>query len=148
PDFKADQITGEDFKNYLNKTYKRIEKYSVTGDDNPEIVNSYSISKELFDIVHANLKLSKHYFSGLDAIIVKIDLKSNDQRVYYNYRKDRLIFGIGQRYVWCIDNKKNYLRYISKTPIEAVYEPFEKGKEAYLNSTHDFSRQDIHDLTI
>ncbi|MGX1753447.1 McrB family protein [Sphingobacterium sp. NPDC055346] len=148
PDFKADKITGEDFKINLNKTYKRIEKYSVTGGDNPEIINNYSISKELFDIVHANLKLSKHYFSGLDAIIVKIDLKSNDQRVYYNYRKDTLIFGIGQRYVWCIDNKKNYLRYISKTPTEAVYEPFEKGKEAYLNSTHDFSRQDILDLTI
>src|SRR5690606_33016380 len=126
----------------------RIEKHSAKAKNDQQLVNRDNISKELFDIVHANLEQSKYYFAGLDAIIEKVDLKANDQRVYYNYRKHRLIFGVGQRYIWCIDSKKNHLRYISKVPTELLNEPFEKGKEAYLNSTQDFSRHDIPDLTI
>ncbi|WP_159636951.1 McrB family protein [Sphingobacterium composti Ten et al. 2007 non Yoo et al. 2007] len=151
PDFQADQISNVDFNINLDKTYKRIEKHLnvnqpiKSGDG--DLLNPI-VSRELNDIVHLNLEQSKYYFSVLDKIIDKVDLKQDDQRVYYNYRKGRLIFGVGQRYVWCINNKKNYLRYISKKPNEVSSEKFEGGKEAYLNYSQDFSRKDISDLTI
>lgn len=148
PDFKASQITAEDFMSRSSAVRSKIEKQSAREGNNQEIVSRGNVSKELFDIIHTNLEQSKYYFAGLDTIIEKINLKPHDQRVYYNYRERRLIFAAGQRYVWCIDKKANYLRYISKAPIEAIYEPFVNGKEAYLNSTRDFPRQDIFDLTI
>lgn len=150
-DFQAEQISNSDFSMNLDKTYKRIEKHfnkqqpNKSGDN--DVLNMH-VSKELYDIVHLNLDHSKYYFSILDSIIDQTNLEQGDQRVYYNFRKGRLIFGVGQRYIWCIDNKKNYLRYISKKPNEVSFEKFENGKEAYLNYSKDFSRQEIADLII
>ena len=93
------------------------------------------VSKDLKKTLIKNQVNINTYFRVIDFLIDQFNLKLGDSRFYFSYEKNQLIFTIGQRYIWNLNN--GLFKYISQNKFEDRAEEFVSGKgvEAYLNYT-------------
>lgn len=92
------------------------------------------ISQELKKILENLGERLIPYFEVMDRIVEDFNLEPNNEKYYFNYRNKRLIFTIGQRYIWNVT--KNEYIYISLTKDEEKFETFGRENQlpdAYLN---------------
>lgn len=83
------------------------------------------------------------YFRILDSIVTQFQLEPNNEKYYFNFNSNELIFTIGQRYVWNVS--KNSYRYISlenRTDNAEVFASSKNVPEAYLNHITEISTTD------
>lgn len=73
------------------------------------------------------------YFKVLRKLIADLSLEETSEKIYFNYEKDTLIFGIGQRYVLNVEKGK-YFRMISKKQGAGGTEKFQTEPKAYFNN--------------
>lgn len=73
------------------------------------------------------------YFKGLDKLLEELDIQRGSEKVYFNYTSKKLVFGIGQRYIFNLDIEG--FRFISDEPVTSRYEQFDGTPKAYLNHT-------------
>src|SRR5690606_18293499 len=98
------------------------------------------------DLKKLLLKLSDRvipYFRILDSIVTQFQLEPNNEKYYFNFNSNELIFTIGQRYVWNVS--KNSYRYISlenRTDNAEVFASSKNVPEAYLNHITEISTTD------
>lgn len=118
PEFKANRVTINEFEDLINRLKKRIEKH-----------------ENLLDKILSNLGtgVTKIYFQVLRQLLKDLGVDQNSERVYFNYDKSTLIFGIGQRYVLNVENN-HFFRMISKNQVLDGAEEFKSEPKAYLTN--------------
>lgn len=88
-----------------------------------------------------NRQQLEEYYSFLDLIIKRFGLEKSDERLVFNTDKNKIVFIIGQRYIWNIETSKNGCRFkvISEKPIGNDYENFDGKPTAFWNKLDDIS---------
>lgn len=82
------------------------------------------------------------YYSFLDKIIEKFNLQQNDQRLVFNFRKNRIACTVGQRYIFRVRNNKSKemaFGIISTDSFTSHYSGFDGTPVAYWNETDQIS---------
>lgn len=118
PEFIGQRITNDEFELSLKKLSERLEK-----------------QESMLNNILAKLseEVANNYLHLLKKLVKDLSLDSNSDKVYFNYEKDKLIFGIGQRYIFNIEQGK-YFRMISKKEAPSGTEEFQNEPKAYLNN--------------
>jgi len=118
PEFKANRVTISEFEDLITRLNKRIEKH-----------------ENLLDKILSNLgaEVTKIYFEVLRRLLKDLGVDQNSERIYFNYDKNTLIFGIGQRYVLNVENN-HFFRMISKNQMLDGAEEFKSEPKAYLTN--------------
>lgn len=95
--------------------------------------NTIEISKELKQILIHQKNHLQSYFDVMDKLVDALDLEPNSDQYYFNYDKkdNRLVFTIGQRYIWRIENEG--FKNLSKEPSKDVTYEFTGNPVAYTN---------------
>ena len=88
-----------------------------------------------------NRQQLEEYYSFLDLIIKRFGLEKSDERLVFNTDKSKIVFTIGQRYIWNIETSKDGCRFkvISEKPISNDYENFDGKPTAFWNKLDDIS---------
>lgn len=84
------------------------------------------------------------YFEVMDKLVEALDLEPNSKQYYFNYNKNdnRLIFTIGQRYVWRLEN--DGFKYLSKYKSNDYIDEFKAKPKVYtirlkqIDNLHNF----------
>lgn len=87
-------------------------------------------------------KQLEEYYDLLDSIIEKFGFQEDDKRLVFNADKNKIVFTIGQRYIWntAIIGKDDYkFRTISEQPISGNFVNFDGSPTAYLCKLNDIS---------
>lgn len=128
------------YKHYLEKNslYKDTYLDILTQDFIFTIVNylavnndDFSISKDLTKILIHQKNYIYDYFDIMDELVDQLDLEPNSDKYYFNYEKNsnKLIFTIGQRYIWRIKNEG--YKYITNNKAENVIYDFSGLPKAF-----------------
>ncbi|MEC4114069.1 AAA family ATPase [Myroides pelagicus] len=84
------------------------------------------------------------YFEVLDYLVDELDLERGSERFYFHYTGSKIVFNIGQRYIW---NVEPWLYgYISLKDDGDIVEPFATSKntyQAYYNKIKDIKNIDF-----
>lgn len=118
PDFKAHRVTSNEFNSLIDRLNKRIEKHGS------------SFDKLLSDLGGGVTQL---YFGILKKLLNDLALEQSSDKIYFNYDNEKLIFGIGQRYIFNLD-KAGFFRMISKNKTVGNVEEFKAEPKAYLTN--------------
>lgn len=118
PDFKAYRVSQNEFDKLIDRLNKRIEKHND------------SLNKILTALGN---KTTETYFKLLERLLNDLGLERDSEKIYFNYDEGKLIFGIGQRYVFNVE-QENYFRMISKNMNVSDAEEFKSEPKAYLNN--------------
>ncbi|UKT65220.1 McrB family protein [Pedobacter mucosus] len=130
PSFIGQRITNEEFSHWNNKLETRV-------------INNTDFFGAL--LIKLGEVITEKYFDTLRKLIFDLDLEITSEKVYFNYEKDKLIFGIGQRYVLNIENNQ-FFRLISKNKVSDNGEEFTSEPKAFLtNYPLDFDLQSHYD---
>lgn len=87
-------------------------------------------------------KQLEEYYDFLDSIIENFGLQENDKRLVFNADKNKIVFTIGQRYIWntATIGKDDYkFRTISEQQISNIFVNFDGSPTAYLCKINDIS---------
>lgn len=128
PKFIGQRITNDEFELSVKKLEKRLSKKEDSFD---------SILNQL------GTEVTRLYFKILKQLITDLGVNTSSEKIYFNYEKNKLIFGIGQRYVLNVEQGK-YFRMISKNDIESGAEQFKNVPQAYLNNFNLNQNIEIH----
>lgn len=85
----------------------------------------------------------EEYYDFLDSVIEKFGFQEDDKRLVFNADKSKIVFTIGQRYIWNTGTfgKDDYkFRAISEEPIGNSYVNFDGNPTAYLCKLSDISQ--------
>ena len=83
-----------------------------------------------------------NYYQFLDEIIENFNLKKNDTRLVFNARKKHIVITIGQRYSFCVHNKKSNeakFQVISDRVFAKEDSSFDGEPVAYWNTTNNIT---------
>lgn len=116
--FKAHRVTPDEFDLLLEKLNNRLEKHGAT------------LSTIIADLGN---EVTDVYFNMLKRLLNDLELDYTSEKIYFNYDKNKLIFGIGQRYVFNIEEGR-FFRLISKNKTLADVEEFKTEPKAYLTN--------------
>lgn len=140
----ADQIIQEELLNNQNfiDTYRNFYPDPGWDDKYLMIQNVLYITSRLasdFDLIEFLKKFNKkqleEYYHFLDEIIQHFNFQEEDKRLVFNADKNKIVFTIGQRYIWNIANqsKKDYkFQTISEQPIGNNFKNYDGKPIAYL----------------
>ncbi|WP_316807312.1 McrB family protein [Pedobacter agri] len=117
PAFIGQRIRNDEFELSLKKLELRLEKQNNPFKD---------ILTQIVD------EVATTYFKLLRRLIGDLGLDNSSQKIYFNYEKDTLIFGIGQRYAMNV-SAKGFYTLISKHKTGNAIEEFAEEK-AYLTN--------------
>ena len=87
-------------------------------------------------------KQLEEYYVFLDSIIENFGFQEDDKRLVFNADKNKIVFTIGQRYIWntATIGKDDYkFRTISEQPISTNFVNFDGSPIAYLCKLNDIS---------
>jgi 5-methylcytosine-specific restriction protein B len=110
------------------KTKPAHQDYFVFGD---QFWRNIEPSKELIETLTALRSDLVSYFEVLDKLMEELDIQRDSEKIYFNYTSKKLVFGIGQRYIFNLDIEG--FRFISDEPVTNRYEQFDGTPKAYLN---------------
>ncbi|MFV0142562.1 McrB family protein [Empedobacter falsenii] len=98
--------------------------------------NEILISQTLKKILVRQQDRLNSYFEIMDQLVEKLSLEPNSDQYYFNYDKkeNRLVFTIGQRYIWRIE--KDLYKYISLNKSDDVLYEFSGSPEAYTKTSN------------
>ena len=105
--------------------------------------NEILISQTLKKILVRQQDRLNSYFEIMDQLVEELSLEPNSDQYYFNYDKkeNRLVFTIGQRYIWRIE--KDLFKYISLNKSEdAIYE-FSGSPEAYTKTSNILDNKNL-----
>lgn len=117
PMFKAHRVQIGEFETLISRMEERIKKHT----------NSFN---DLLSKIDEKVLSTYLYF--LRKLIKDLDLTSGSDKVYFNYDRNTLIFGVGQRYVFNINIGQNF-EILSKQTLNKNSYLFKGSPEAYLN---------------
>lgn len=117
PMFKAHRVQIGEFETLISRMEERIKKHT----------NSFN---DLLSKIDEKVLSTYLYF--LRKLINDLDLTSGSDKVYFNYDRNTLIFGVGQRYVFNINIGQNF-EILSKQTLNKNSYLFKGSPEAYLN---------------
>jgi len=115
--FKAHRVQIDEFENLISRMEKRFEKHT----------NSFN---EL--LAKIDEKVLSTYLYFLRKLIDDLELTSNSDKIYFNYDRNTLIFGVGQRYGFNINVDQSF-EILSKKNLNKNSILFRGEPEAYLN---------------
>jgi 5-methylcytosine-specific restriction protein B len=118
PSFKGYRVTKDEFSSLLDRLNKRIERHDS------------SLANVLSDLGD---KITQTYLNILRRLLSDLGLDENSEKIYFNYEKGKLIFGIGQRYVFNVEHNR-FFRMISKNKILEDIEEFKSEPKAFLTN--------------
>lgn len=132
------------------ETYRSIYPKSTWNDQFLMLQNILFVTnrKDLkeFDILNKFKQFNKtdliNYYQFLDEIIEKFDLKKQDTRLVFNARKRHIALTIGQRYAFCVQNKKSKelkFQVISDCVFAKEDSSFDGEPVAYWNTTNNIT---------
>ena len=134
--------------NFIN-TYRKFYQKPVWDDKYLMIQNVlYVVFREAkdFNLIELFKKFDKkqleEYYDFLDSIIENFGLQENDKRLVFNSNKNKIVFTIGQRYIWntATIGKDDYkFRTISEQKISNNFVNFDGSPTAYLCRLTDIS---------
>src|SRR5690606_16295520 len=111
------------------KTKPAHQDYFAFGD---QFWRNIEPSAELLQTLSTLRSNVKTYFNVLDKLLEELDIQQHSEKVYFNYdTSKKLVFGIGQRYVFNLDTEG--FRFISNEPVTIRYEKFDRTPTAFLN---------------
>jgi len=113
------------------------QDYFIFGD---QFWRNIQPSKELLQILEISKDNLLVYFDILDNLIEELDIQYDSEIAYFNYDSKKLIFGIGQRYIFNL-SKKGF-HFISQDPFSQQFEQFEGPLIAYFNQVSLFDNID------
>lgn len=147
----ANQIIQEDLlvdENLIN-TYRKFYQKPNWNDQYLMIQNIlYVVFRDLkdFNLVELLKKFDKkqleEYYDFLDSIIENFGFQEDDKRLVFNADKNKIVFTIGQRYIWntATIGKDDYkFRTISEQQISNNFVNFDGSPTAYLCKLNDIS---------
>ncbi len=156
----ATQIIGQGVlqEDTFLKTYRQyyIEPY---WDDRYLMIQNilYVVFKDMkeFDLLEILKKFDRKdvedYYSFLDDIIEKYNLQINKHKLVFNFQDKQIIFTIGQRYIFHVNQAKSTdykYRVISEIPISEDYINFDGKPEAYFNKLNTFGQVKLNTILI
>lgn len=118
PSFKAHRVTIAEFNSLQNRLEKRLEKHQ-------------NILRQILDDLGE--RVSYTYLANLRILLAELKLDVSSEKIYFNYEKGKLIFGIGQRYVFNASTD-GYYTMISKNKTAEYIEEFKTETKAYLTN--------------
>lgn len=118
PEFIGQRITNEEFDFWINKLNTRAD-------------NEQDLLMSLLNKLGETT--TNKYFDLLKRLIADLNLDFSSQKVYFNYEKDKLIFGIGQRYALNVSTT-GFFTLISKHETPNHIEEFKTESKAYLTN--------------
>ncbi|MFN3020566.1 McrB family protein [Chryseobacterium sp. TY3] len=147
----ANQIIQENLlsdNNFINTHRKFYQK--PDWDDKYLMIQNvlYVVFREAkdFNLIELFKKFDKkqleEYYDFLDSIIENFGLQENDKRLVFNSDKNKIVFTIGQRYIWntATIGKDDYkFRTISEQKISNNFVNFDGSPTAYLCKLNDIS---------
>lgn len=146
----ANQVIQEDLldENFI-KTYRKFYQKPDWEDQYLMIQNVlYVVFRDAkdFNLLELLKKFDKkqleEYYDFLDSIIENFGLQENDKRLVFNADKNKIVFTIGQRYIWntATIGKDDYkFRTISEQQIGNIFVNFDGSPTAYLCKLNDIS---------
>lgn len=118
PDFKAHRVTIDEFNSLQDRLEKRLERHQNL------------LTQILNDLGE---RVTYTYLANLRMLLGDLKLDVSSEKIYFNYEKGKLIFGIGQRYVFNVSTE-GYYTMISKTKTAEYIEEFKTDTKAYLTN--------------
>ncbi|MES2862768.1 MAG: AAA family ATPase [Bacteroidota bacterium] len=102
-------------------------------------------NNEDFELIEVLKKFNysdlQNYYTYLDRIIQKFDLKENDKRLVFNFDNNQIKLTIGQKYAWNVRTAKSKdytFSAISTNLFSKVFEKFDSLPLAYLNNEANY----------
>src|SRR5690554_3547779 len=147
----ANQIINENLLNDTNfiNTYRQFYQKPNWDDKYLMIQNVlYVVFRDAKDfnllelIKNFDKKQLEEYYVFLDSIIENFGFQEDDKRLVFNADKNKIVFTIGQRYIWntATIGKDDYkFRTISEQPISTNFVNFDGSPIAYLCKLNDIS---------
>lgn len=103
-------------------------------------------NNEDFELIEVLKKFNysdlQNYYTYLDRIIQKFDLKENDKRLVFNFDNNQIKLTIGQKFAWNVrtTKSKDYtFSAISTNLFSKVFEKFDSLPLAYLNNESNYN---------
>ncbi|MFN3272168.1 MAG: McrB family protein [Cloacibacterium caeni] len=146
----ANQIIQEDLldENFIN-TYRKFYQKPDWDDKYLMIQNVlYVVFRDAknFNLLELFKKFDRkqldEYYDFLDSILEHFGFQEDDKRLVFNADKNKIVFTIGQRYIWntATIGKDDYkFRTISEQPISGNFVNFDGSPTAYLCKLNDIS---------
>jgi len=132
-------LNNEDFINTYRKFYPKPEwndKYLMIQNILYVVFREDLKGFNLLELLKKfDKKQVEEYYDFLDLIIVNFDFQQEDKRLVFNADKNKIVFTIGQRYIWntATIGKDDYkFRTISEQPISNNFVNFDGSPTAYL----------------
>ncbi|MDR2221825.1 MAG: AAA family ATPase [Flavobacteriaceae bacterium] len=136
PDWEDYTLSGGE---NTNKPLRALGFTIVRKSENSKIV----ISKNLIKVL---TKLSTRvlpYFEVLDYLVDELALKRGSDKFYFNYTNDKIVFNIGQRYIWNVEPLLyDYISLKNDGDTVELFSATENSYQAYYNRIKRI--KDIH----
>ncbi|MDM1346484.1 McrB family protein [Myroides marinus] len=105
------------------------------------------VSKDLINILKKLSTRVLPYFEVLDYLVDELELERGSDKFYFHYKDNKIVFNIGQRYIWNVDPLLyDYISLKNDGDIVELFAATKNSHQAYYNRIKRI--KDIHLLKI